>query len=131
MLKVKCLMLNVKCSDNSTFNIEHLPFNIPPQWLSVSTYSSYSSAVISSSSTSLASAILMRTIQPSPYGSVLTSSGFSVRRSFTSTIVPPTGANNSETALTDSIDPSSSPASSSVPTCGSSTNTTSPSSFCA
>src|SRR5206468_1441784 len=108
-------------------NIQHFA----TQWLSVSTYSSYSSGVISSSSTSLGSASRMRTIQPSPYGSVLTSSGFSVSRSLTSTIWPPTGANSSETALTDSIDPSSSPASSSVPTCGSSTKTTSPSSFCA
>src|SRR5207245_4114151 len=89
---------------------------------SFSTYSSYSSASISSSTSS---GEVNRTliIQPSPYGSVFTSSGFSASASLTSTTSPETGANSSETALTDSMLPISSPCSSSLPTCGSSTNT--------
>src|SRR5438132_12482476 len=117
-------MLNVKLIQHSTLHIQH------SQWLSVSQYSSYSSAFIKSSS-SVASDMRTRIIQPSPYGSVLTSSGLSASVSLISTTSPETGAKSSDTALTDSMLPSSSPASSCVPTCGSSTNTTSPSSFCA
>src|SRR5579872_6175211 len=118
--------LSVVCTAGTTDNRQ--PTTYFPA--SFSTYSSYSSASISSS-TSSGVASLIRIIQPSPYGSVLTSSGFSASASFTSTTSPEIGEKSSETALTDSILPISSPCSSSVPTCGSSTKTTSPSSFCA
>ncbi len=48
---------------------------------------------------------MIRTIQPSPYGSLLTSSGSPASASFASTTSPPTGANRSLTALTDSTTP--------------------------
>src|SRR5436305_13898082 len=114
--------------EHSTFNIEHSAF-LRQCADSFSTYSSYSSAVIISSTSS---GVLRRIfiIQPSPYASVLTSSGFSLSASLTSTTSPDTGEKSSETALTDSMLPNSSPCSSSVPTCGSSTKTTSPRSFC-
>src|SRR3954470_10451937 len=136
MFNVECSMLNVRgmCGAHSTLNIPHSTLNIQLSDVqcadSFSTYSSYSSAVIISSTSS---GMLRRIfiIQPSPYGSVLTNSGFSLSASLTSTTSPDTGENSSETALTDSMLPNSSPSSSSVPTCGSSTKTTSPSSFCA
>jgi hypothetical protein len=44
-------------------------------------------------------------IQPSPYGSLLTSAGSPSRRGFTSTTSPATGMNSSLTAFTASIVP--------------------------
>src|SRR6266446_3354382 len=56
-------------------------------------------------SSSDASAIRMRTSQPSPYGSSFTVSGASTTFWFTSSTSPDNGAIRSETALTDSASP--------------------------
>src|SRR5262249_32610991 len=71
---------------------------------SVSSCARYAAAS-SSESTSEGSASLMRTSQPSPYGSSLTVSGSSTTLPFTSRTLPESGAIRSETALTDSTSP--------------------------
>src|SRR6266702_8474707 len=70
---------------------------------------------------------LITIIQPWPYGSLLTVSGFFVSSLFASTTSPLRGAKRSETALTDSTTPKVFMAVTLVPTLGSSTKTTSPS----
>src|SRR3989442_349671 len=69
----------------------------------------------------------MPSIQPRPYGSAFTVSGACGSPVLTSTISPDTGANRSETALTDSTTPNGFFAVAVAPTFGSSTKTTSPS----
>src|SRR5712691_6551420 len=76
---------------------------------------------------SLGFASLTTIIQPLPYGSELTSSGFFGSSALISTTSPETGAKRSETALTDSTTPKVFMAVTFVPTLGSSTKTTSPS----
>src|SRR5262245_21802305 len=92
--------------------------------------SSYSAAV-RRLSTSPAFDILMRTIQPLPYGSELTCSGSSASDSLILTTEPPTGVKTSETAFTDSTEPNDSLVANSSPVFGNSTYTTSPREFCA
>src|SRR5579859_7757388 len=70
-------------------------------------------------------------IQPSPYGSELTSSGLEESLSLTAATVPVTGAYRSLAALTDSITPKASPRLTLRPAFGRSRNTTSPSCACA
>src|SRR5581483_4891219 len=70
---------------------------------------------------------LISTIQPSPYGLLFTSSGWSARASFTATPSPSTGAYTSDIVLVESISPISSPAVVRWPTSGSCSITTSPS----
>src|SRR3989442_2158274 len=69
----------------------------------------------------------MTSIQPRPYGSAFTVAGACGSPVLTSTISPDTGANRSETALTDSTTPNGFFAVAVAPTFGSSTKTTSPS----
>jgi hypothetical protein len=61
------------------------------------------------------------TIQPSPYGSELSSSGCDSRASLRASTVPATGAKTSETLLVDSTSPIGCPAVTAVPTPGSET----------
>ncbi len=60
-------------------------------------------------------------------GAEFTCSGFDVNSVFTAVTSPDIGVNSSETALTDSIVPNTSPFATVRPTSGSSTYTTSPS----
>src|SRR5690606_15250168 len=76
--------------------------------------------------TAAGSAGVISISQPSPYGSLLITSGASVTASLTAVTSPSTGANSSETLLVDSISPNGSPAVTVVPVSGRSTNTTSP-----
>ena len=69
----------------------------------------------------------MTIIQPRPYGSAFTVSGAFGNSALTSTTWPDTGANRSDTALTDSTTPNGFFAVAVTPTFGSSTKTTSPS----
>src|SRR5438128_1432568 len=66
------------------------------------------------------SAASRTTIQPSPYGSLLTISGLSARALFTSTTLPARGAKISLTAFTDSTVPIGSPCLQAFPIGGSS-----------
>ncbi len=70
---------------------------------------------------------VIRIIQPRPYGSLLTSSGFAPSSAFASTTSPLTGANRSLTALTDSTTPKVAAWVTVRPASGSSTKTMSPS----
>jgi hypothetical protein len=65
------------------------------------------------------------------FASELILSGASFNSSFTAVTLPETGANKSDTAFTDSTEPKLFPASIVSPTFGRSTNTMSPSEFCA
>src|SRR5207245_9518059 len=96
------------------------------QWPPCAISSSYCCAVRSRSHSPLLEG-LTTSIQPLPYGSWLTISGFCASSPLTSTTSPETGAKRSDTALTDSTTPKFLLAVTFAPTFGSSTNTTSPS----
>src|SRR5258705_2945719 len=91
---------------------------------------SYASA-LRSDSISAGFATRIRIIHPFSYGDWLISAGFSFNSVLTATTSPDTGAKRSLTVLTASIVPKIFIWVTRAPTCGSSTNTTSPSSPCA
>src|SRR5262249_43417675 len=100
------------------------------QWPPCAMSSSYCCAVRSWSHSPLLDGFTT-SIQPLPYGSWFTVSGFWPSSPLTSTTSPEMGAKRSDTALTDSTTPKFFAAVTLAPTLGSSTNTTSPSCSCA
>src|SRR5690606_2316598 len=90
----------------------------------------YSSADINPDSSSASFTVTLM-IQPSPNGSLFTSSGASSSFGFISSTSPPIGINRSDTVFTASMLPKTSPCSRVSPCVVTSTKTISPSSSCA
>src|ERR1039458_8650917 len=95
------------------------------------TSAAYWSAVSRLSGSGPSPASLIRSSQPAPYGSELTSPGSSSISGFASITSPSTGAKMSLTDLVDSTSPQGSPAVTAVPAAGMETYTTSPRARCA